>query len=70
MRELLRALRKHVIDNSDYVGNDFAEEARKIHFQESAPRGIYGEATVDEVESLVEDGIDCLPLPVLPEDQN
>ncbi len=68
--DMLRDLRKHVVDNSDYVGDKFAEEARKIHFKESEPRGIYGEATTEEVKSLVEDGVDCLPLPALPEDQN
>ena len=70
MQEMLRAFRDHVVENSDYVGDKFAEEARKMHFEESKPRGIYGEATSDEVKSLSEDGIDCLPLPVLPEDQN
>lgn len=70
MQDMLRALRKSVVESSDYVGDKFAEEARKIHFKETEKRGIYGEATVDEVKSLAEDGIDCLPLPVLPEDQN
>ena len=41
-----------------------------MHFKEKEPRGIYGEASIDEVKSLAEDGIDCLPLPILPEDQN
>lgn len=70
LRDMLRQLRQHVVDNSDYVGNKFAEEARKMHFNESEQRGIYGEATSEEVKSLTEDGIDCLPLPNLPEDQN
>nr|WP_321443479.1 DUF1178 family protein [uncultured Cohaesibacter sp.] len=70
LKDMLRAYRKHVVDNSDYVGDKFAEEARKMHFKEKEPRGIYGEASIDEVKSLAEDGIDCLPLPVLPEDQN
>ena len=70
MQQMLRAFRKHVVANSDYVGDKFAEEARKMHFEEAEPRGIYGEATVDEVKSLADDGIDCLPLPILPEDQN
>ena len=70
LQEMLRAVRDHVVENSDYVGDKFAEEARKMHFKETEPRGIYGEATTDEVESLAEDGIDCLPLPRLPKDQN
>lgn len=70
VQKMLRAFREHVVKNADYVGDNFAEEARKMHFKETEERGIYGEATVDEVKSLAEDGIDCLPMPVLPEDQN
>ncbi|TLP42609.1 DUF1178 family protein [Cohaesibacter sp. CAU 1516] len=70
LQDMLRSYRKHVVESSDYVGDKFAEEARKMHFKESEARGIYGEATIDDVKSLAEDGIECLPLPVLPEDQN
>lgn len=70
MQDMFRALRKTVVESSDYVGDKFADEARKIHYEEAEKRGIYGEATLDEVKSLAEDGIDCLPLPTLPEDQN
>ncbi len=66
MRELSRKLR----ENADYVGDKFAEEARKIHFGEADARGIYGEASRDEVHALVEDGVDVLPLPLFPEDKN
>jgi hypothetical protein len=66
----MRKLRDEVLAKSDYVGPRFAEEARRIHSEEEKPRGIYGEATPSEVESLVEDGIDVYPLPVLPDDQN
>ena len=61
---------KKVRENADYVGSDFAEEARKIHFGEAEKRGIYGEATGDEVKSLLDDGVDVMPLPVFPEDHN
>ena len=70
IQKMLRAFREHVVKNADYVGDKFAEEARKMHFKETEERGIYGEASADEVKSLAEDGIDCLPMPVLPEDQN
>lgn len=66
----LKELSKKVRENADYVGDRFAEEARKIHFGEADARGIYGEASVEEAKSLVEDGVDFMPLPVLPEDQN
>lgn len=69
-REMLRQYRQKVMAEADYVGDRFAEEARKIHFEEVEARGIYGEATRDEVADLLEDGIDFLPLPDVPEDHN
>ncbi len=70
IREMLRVMRKKVTSEADYVGDRFAEEARKIHFRESAARGIYGEATHDEIAELIEDGVDFLPLPHVPEEAN
>ena len=70
LREAMLALRNKVTSEADYVGDKFAEEARKIHFKESDPRGIYGEATHDEVAELLDEGIDFLPLPQLPEEAN
>jgi Uncharacterized protein conserved in bacteria len=66
----LRALAKKVRENADYVGDRFPEEARKIHFGEVEPRGIYGEATPEEARSLAEDGVEFMPLPIFPEDRN
>ncbi|WP_048645136.1 DUF1178 family protein [Nitratireductor soli] len=66
----LKELSKKVRENADYVGDKFAEEARKIHFGETDARGIYGEASVDEAKALVEDGVEFMPLPVFPDDQN
>jgi hypothetical protein len=68
--DVARQIRNHIRDNADYVGNEFAEEARRIHYDESEDRGIYGEATRDELHDLTEEGIEVLPLPVLPEDKN
>jgi hypothetical protein len=70
LREALKALRNKVTSEADYVGDKFAEEARKIHFKDVEARGIYGEATRDEVAALVEDGVDFMPLPNLPEEHN
>jgi hypothetical protein len=70
IREALRALREKVTSEADYVGDKFAEEARKIHFKDVEARGIYGEATRDEVAGLIEDGVDFMPLPNLPEEHN
>jgi hypothetical protein len=69
-RELLRAYRQTVTSEADYVGDRFADEARKIHFEEVEARGIYGEATHDEVAALLDDGVDFMPLPDLPEEHN
>ena len=70
LRSAIRELRQKVTERADYVGNRFAEEARKIHHQEVEPRGIYGEATSEDAKALAEEGIDFYPLPTLPEDQN
>jgi hypothetical protein len=66
----LKALTAKIRENADYVGDKFAEEARKIHFGESDRRGIYGEATPEEAKGLAEDGVAFMPIPVLPDDQN
>jgi hypothetical protein len=66
----LQELTREVRAKADYVGERFAEEARRIHFGEAPARGIYGEASRDEVEGLSEEGIFALPLPPLPEDRN
>ena len=70
LRDAMMALRNKVTSEADYVGDKFAEEARKIHFKEVDQRGIYGEATKEEVAALVEDGVDFMPLPNLPEEHN
>ncbi len=68
--QMMREIRKVVEENSEYVGNRFAEEARKIHYEESEKRGIYGETTAEDAKELIEEGIEIHPLPVLPEDGN
>lgn len=70
LRTLMRQLRDHIVANSDYVGDSFADLARKMHDGEIEHRPIRGEATVDEVKALHEDEVEIFPLPVLPEDRN
>ena len=70
MAEMIRAVRQHVQDNADYVGPRFAEEARKIHYGEIEPRGIYGEASAADAKALIDDGVAVCPLPKLPEEHN
>ncbi len=66
VRAMLQRLRDEVERNCDYVGNSFAEEARKIHHGESEARGIYGESTPAEAESLAEEGIEVAQIPWVP----
>lgn len=68
MRKALKALRDHVTANSEDVGERFAEEARKIHHEETEARAIRGQATLEEVRALHEEGVPVAPLPVFPED--
>ncbi|MBN2751477.1 MAG: DUF1178 family protein [Rhodospirillaceae bacterium] len=63
LREVLLTLRHTVEANCENVGSAFAEEARKIHYGETPARGIYGEASSDDVKSLVEEDILFSPLP-------
>jgi hypothetical protein len=57
---------RKILANTDDVGTQFAEEARKIHYGEIPERGIRGQASVDETKSLIEEGIAVMPL-LLPE---
>ena len=68
IRAMLREYRHKVISEAENVGDSFAEEARKIHFEETEARGIYGQASRDEVAGLIEDGVEFLPLPDVGED--
>lgn len=72
-REALEKLKEAVAAvkaNSEDVGKQFPEEARKIHYGEADARGIIGQATFDEAQALLEEGIEIAAIPVLPEDVN
>jgi len=60
--EAVSDFKRHVEANSEYVGADFPEVARQMHYGETEQRAVYGEASLDEVKSLDEDGIDVIPL--------
>lgn len=62
----LAALKKQVEQNSEYVGMNFAKEARDIHEGASPERAIYGEAKPEEAKKLIEDGVPVAPLPFVP----
>ena len=55
---------RHVMANTDDVGTRFPEEARRMHYGETEERGIRGQASPDETQALLEEGIGVLPLPI------
>ena len=57
---------RELMNRSEDVGSEFAEEARKIHYKESPERSIRGQTTNDEAQSLREEGIEILSLPAIP----
>ncbi len=65
-RALLQRLRAEVETSCDYVGADFAEEARRIHLGDSPQRPIYGETSPEEADALAEEGIPTTRIPWLP----
>jgi hypothetical protein len=66
IRLALTELRRQIETNCENVGERFAEEARRIHYGESDPRGIYGEASADDAKDLAEEGIEVKRIPWLP----
>ncbi|WP_426031449.1 DUF1178 family protein [Cypionkella sp. TWP1-2-1b2] len=62
----LAELRRQVEANSEYVGLNFAAEARRMHDGDIDPRAIYGEAKPAEARALIEDGVPVAPLPFMP----
>ncbi len=71
LRELvveMRELQSKITRECRDVGSDFAEEARKIHYGEVEPEGIYGEVSETEREQLDEEGIEIMQMPWLPRD--
>ncbi len=66
VRAMLQRVRAEVEKNCDYVGTQFADEARRIHRGESDARGIYGETTPEQAEALADEGIDVNRIPWVP----
>jgi len=70
MRRALQELRRQVEESFDYVGPEFAEEARKIHYGETDERPIYGETSDAEAEALEEEGVSVSRIPWLPRENS
>lgn len=66
MAQALEAMRKKVEAEADYVGENFAKDARAMHLGDQPERAIYGEANAEQAKSLIEDGVPVLPLPFAP----
>lgn len=64
--QALAKIKAHVEANSDYVGMEFASEARAMHDGDAPERAIYGEAKPEDAKKLIEDGVPVTPLPFLP----
>jgi hypothetical protein len=64
--QAIAEIKKHVEENSHYVGKEFAKEARAMHLGDLPERPIYGEAKAEEAKSLIDDGIPVTPLPFTP----
>ena len=68
LKRKLKEIQSHISKECDYVGRNFAEEARKIHYGEVTPHGIYGEATSEDAKELVDEGIEFSSVPWVPEE--
>lgn len=66
----INKIKKIVEENFDYVGDQFADEAKKIKYGESEDRPIYGEATIKETKELIDEEINVTPLPFQPNKKN
>jgi hypothetical protein len=62
----LQRMRAEVEKHCDYVGTEFADEARRMHRGDSEHRAIYGETTPEQAESLMEEGIEIAAIPWVP----
>jgi len=70
LRAKIKELRDHIVKNADNVGEKFPNEARKMHYGEIEHRPIYGEASPNEAKALIEEGVEVMPIPTLPDDRN
>lgn len=67
MKKMFAVMRDQVRENCDYVGDNFAEEARKIHYGETEERGIYGSTSSQEAVDLIDEGVEINPIPWMEE---
>lgn len=61
--EAIKELQETIEKKFENVGEKFPEEARKIHYGETEARGIYGEASAEEAQELIEEGVEIAAVP-------
>lgn len=66
VEQAISQMREEVEKNSDYVGMNFAAEARAMHLGDKPERAIYGSAKAEDAKALIEDGVPVTPLPFVP----
>tara|TARA_Y100000590_G_C15728051_1_gene1015980 strand:- start:3137 stop:3562 length:426 start_codon:yes stop_codon:yes gene_type:complete len=70
INEAIRKIRDEITNNSEDVGNDFPDEARKIHYNEAEERAIHGTANLDDIKELHQEGIEVIKIPDIPDEKN
>ncbi len=70
LKNKMREYQKFIKNNFDYVGDNFTYEARSIHYNKKKSKGIYGKATVEDIENLKEEGIETQNIPWIEDKEN
>ena len=70
IKEQLVSFRKYIEKNCKNVGNNFAHEARNIHYDKKTLKGIYGKATKEETSELIDEGIEVVTVPWVDKSEN
>ena len=70
IKEQLVNFRKYIEKNYKNVGDNFTQEARSIHYDKKTSKGIYGKATPEETNELLEEGIEVATIPWVDKSEN
>ena len=70
LQKKIRELNNLIKENAEYVGDNFASEARSIHYDKKNVRSIYGKATKEETQELIEEGIEVNSVPWVNKNHN
>ena len=70
IKKQLLDFRKYIEKNCKNVGKNFTKEARSIHYDKKTSQGIYGKATPEETNELLEEGIEVATIPWVDKSEN